>query len=620
MVRRAGQDAEREMADVDPRGEMDIIASRPICVGKIVAAALTACNSPADWKASDLESHRFIIDPAVSISRGIPLTEEKGLGDLTLGGFLRDVAARYSGREALVHHRDDGTVERWSYPDLWDRSMAVARSLVAGGLAKGERVGVLMTNRPEFLAAVFGTALAGGVAVPISTFSTLAELGYLLEVSAVSTLLFERSVLKKDFLEVLCELDPGIADTSPQTFASDRFPYLNSLAMVGGGALGAVQEWDGFLSRGAGLPEARVASRAAAIAPADPGVLFFSSGSTARPKGILSTHRGVSLQMWRMGPQQGLSEGVRSWTANGFFWSGNFAMIVGGTLAKGGTIVLQSTFKPAEALAMMAAENVDFLFAWPHQWEQLIAAPNWDSVNLSSLVYVDAESPIARHPTVNVNWIEPRHCYGNTETFTLSTAFPAGTSREEAANSHGVPLPGNMIKIVEPLTGNAVPVGERGEVAVKGPTLMLGYLGVPLADTLDEEGFFRTGDGGWLDMEGRLHWEGRLNDIIKTGGANVSPVEIDEVIRECPGVKVSQTVGVPHETLGELVVSCVVLREGAALDEQTVRILAREKLASYKVPRRVLFFKDEELQLTGSAKIKTAELRQAAATRLADQE
>jgi fatty-acyl-CoA synthase len=145
---------------------------------------------------------------------------------------------------------------------------------------------------------------------------------------------------------------------------------------------------------------------------------------------------------------------------------------------------------------------------------------------------------------------------------------------------------------------------------------MMGYLGIPLDETLDAEGFFRTGDGGYVDARGRLFWEGRLNDIIKTGGANVSPVEIDSVIQEHPGVKVSQTVGVPHETLGELVVACIVPQDGASLDEAAVRNFAKEKLASYKVPRRVLFFAEGDLQLTGSAKVKTSDLRALAAKRL----
>ena len=159
-------------------------------------------------------------------------------------------------------------------------------------------------------------------------------------------------------------------------------------------------------------------------------------------------------------------------------------------------------------------------------------------------------------------------------------------------------------------------LGERGEIAVKGPTLMLGYLGVPLDETLDAEGLFRTGDGGWFDDAGRLHWEGRLNDIVKTGGANVSPLEIDAVLKTCPGIKLVQTVGVPHDTLGELVVACVVLHSGASLDEAGVQAFAKQTLASYKVPRRVLFFAEQALALTGSAKIKTADLKLLAIARL----
>jgi acyl-CoA synthetase (AMP-forming)/AMP-acid ligase II len=159
-------------------------------------------------------------------------------------------------------------------------------------------------------------------------------------------------------------------------------------------------------------------------------------------------------------------------------------------------------------------------------------------------------------------------------------------------------------------------MGERGEICVKGPTMMLGYLGVPLDETLDEDGFLRTGDGGWFDDQGRLHWEGRLNDIIKTGGANVSPVEVDAVLKTMPAIKAVQTVGVPHETLGEMVVSCVVPHDDAAIDEGAVQAFAKETLAGFKVPRRVLFFAEQDLALTGSAKIKAADLRKLAGERL----
>ena len=146
---------------------------------------------------------------------------------------------------------------------------------------------------------------------------------------------------------------------------------------------------------------------------------------------------------------------------------------------------------------------------------------------------------------------------------------------------------------------------------------MLGYLRAAAENIFDDEGFFRTGDGGFVDDAGQLHWQGRLNDIIKTGGANVSPLEIDAVLIECPGVKIAATVGVPHDTLGEMVVACVVPEAGAAVDEGQVRAFVSKRLSSYKVPRRVLFLEESDLTLTGSNKVKTAPLRELAARRLA---
>ena len=554
----------------------------------------------------------------LSIVAGPPLAEEAELGELTLPGWFRTVCENGGQAEALVYYEGgfDGARIGWTYAELWVRANAVARSLIACGVSKGTRVGVLMTNRPEFLSATFGIALAGGVATTLSTFSTPAELEYLLEASGISVLLLEAQVLKKDFAGIIAGFDPAIAEGQAGKITANRFPYLTHVAAIGDG-LGAIETWTHFLARGAGVAQARVDARAAQVKPADPGVLFFSSGSTAKPKGILSAHRGVTLQLWRWPKWYATRpREVRCWSANGFFWSGNFSMAFGGALSSGGSLVLQSTFNADEALALIERERATMILAWPHQWEQLIAAPDWASADLSSLIYIDCKSPIAQHPSVNSTWREPYAAFGNTETFTLMSTYPANTPDEVVAGSHGLPCPGNVFKVVDPLTGETVMMGERGEICVKGPTLMLGYIGIPLDETLDGEGFFRTGDGGWFDDAGRLHWEGRLNDIIKTGGANVSPVEVDTLIRSMGGVKISQTVGVPHDTLGELVVTCIVAHDGAELDANTVKAFAKQQLASFKVPREVLFFAEDELATTGTNKIKTAELRKLASERL----
>jgi fatty-acyl-CoA synthase len=552
-----------------------------------------------------------------SLTRGIPLAEEPGVGALTLGGWLREVTGRYGPREAAVLHLD-GEAVRWTYDDLLARSMEVARSLIALGIGKGTRVGVLMTNRHEFLAATFGAALAGGVPTPISTFFTAAELEVVLKASGVSVLLLERHVLKKDFGAMLAELEPAVQSSAPGELASLTFPHLRYVAAIDDGPFALIEAWGDFLARGASVSEELVLAAADGVAPADPGILLFSSGSTGKAKGILSAHRGVCLQLWRWAKWYAIDpeHPPRTWSANGFFWSGNFTMALGGTLSSGGTLVLQRWFDPAEAVDVMEREKVTMPLAWPHQWPQLADAPNYADADFSAMRYVDMHMPIAQHATISTTWREPGQAYGNTETFTLISVFPSGTSDDVAADSHGIPTAGSTIKVVEPLTGRIVPLGESGEIAVKGPTLMLGYIGIPLDESLDDEGFLRTADGGFIDEKGRLHWKGRLNDIIKTGGANVSPLEIDAVIREHPQVKISQTVGVPDELLGELVVTCIVPAEGCNPDAGTIRAFAKEKLASYKVPRRIIMVAEDELETTGSAKIKTAELRKLAASKL----
>jgi fatty-acyl-CoA synthase len=529
------------------------------------------------------------------------------------------VTARFAEREALVFRSESGAL-RWTYATLWERSLEVARALVASGLGKDGRVGILMTNRPEHLAAAFGTALAGGVIVELNTFSTAPELEHLLATSGVSILLFEREVVKKDYAAVLRELEPAIAAAEPGPLRSTRFPFLRRLVAIDetnepAGAP-AIEGWRDFLGTGAATPPELVAARAESVRPADVGALFFSSGTTSKPKGVLQSQRAVALQWWRWPRLMGFGDDVRSWTANGFFWSGNFSMVIGSALSSGGALVLQPTFSAEHALELMQSERVTMPFAWPHQWAKLEEARNWSTVDLSSLRYVESGTPLARHPTVKTAWQYPPS-YGTTETLTIHTSFPSSTPAEIKGGSHGEPLPGNTLKIVDPVTGELVAPGVRGEIAVKGPTLMMGYVGIPSDETLDSDGFFHTGDGGYLDGAGRLFWEGRLTDVIKTGGANVSPKEIDELLAAYPGIKRIQTVGVPHETLGEIVVACIVPHEGTVLAEAAICAWAKVRLASYKVPRRVLFLREEDLTTTGSDKVNAGALRQLAAERLA---
>jgi len=562
-------------------------------------------------------STHSISSASTSLVHAEPLSAEPDIGPLTIPGYLREITARFGPREALVLRRE-GLVSRYTYRDMWERSLELSRALLSVGIGKDGRVGVLMSNRPEFVISVFGIAMAGGVAVVLSTFSTASELEHLLRVSGLSTLLYESHIAKKDFDQVLAALEPAIHQAGP--LQSLRFPHLRRLVKfdeaADARAAGALESWPEFLRRADTVPPALVEATAAAVKPSDAALLFFSSGSTGLPKGILHAQRAAAIQWWRWPRIHGVGNDVRCWTANGFFWSGQISMALGCALSTGGTMVLQPTFEPEEALELMQKERVTIPFAWPHQSAKLEGAANFKSVDLGSLRYVDARAPLGRHPTVNATgWIEPP-AYGTTETFTIVAAYPGFEPGPGKEHAQGPVLPGNTLKIVDPMSGEILPRGARGEIAVKGPTLMLGYIGIPLAESLDAEGFFRTGDSGYVDASGQLYWDGRLSDIIKTGGANVSPREIDAILATYPGVKLSRTVGVPHETLGEMVVSCLVPHEGTALEETVIRDFLKTHLASYKVPRRLLFFLEQDIAMTGTDKVKADALVRIAAQRL----
>lgn len=563
----------------------------------------------------------------LSVVHGLPLSEEPGLGALTIGGYLRELAARFGTREALVIRSGECRLA-WSYDELLARATEIAGSLIACGVGKDSRVGILMTNRPEFLSALFGIALAGGVPVALSTFSTEPELDHFIKASQLALLLYEERVLKKDFGAMLAGLEPGIAAAAPGTLMSSRWPFLRHLVVLGGlpgsgegrepRAGGAVESWDAFLARGTGVAPAVVLARADAVIASDPGGIFFSSGTTSLPKGITHTQRAFAIQWWRWPRLWDMREPVRAWTGNGFFWSANISMVVGTALTTGGAIVLQRYFDEEEALALIRAERINFINGRPHQWARMSAAKNWPGADLSSLTHVSNGEIIRAHPTV-VNARDMEQAFGTTETMTICTAPDPARPAGFYAGSYGAVLPGNTLKIVDPVTRAPVPVGEHGEVCIKGPTLMTGYLGKAPEQCFDEEGFYCTNDGGHVDAEGRFFWEGRLNDMIKTGGANVSPEEVDAVIARFPGVRRTQTVGVPDKLLGEMVVSCLVPLEGVTLREDEIIAFVRNDLASFKAPRHVLFFREEDFALTGSGKIKAASVRALAIARLGAQ-
>ncbi len=373
-------------------------------------------------------------------------------------------------------------------------------------------------------------------------------------------------------------------------------PALREVAVVG------EDSWARFLAAGAdAVGDDELDRRIAGTEPDDPALVIFSSGTTSSPKGMLHANRAPAQQMWVQARIFGRHERTRMWTALPLFWTAGFNTAVGSTLTAGGCRVAQEAFDPGEALALMSRERVTEPYSLPHQTATLEEHPDWASTDLSTLTCVYGKSAYARHPSVHgdTGWLMPVG-YGLSETCAFVFSHWSSATREATRRSMGTLLPGNQLRVIDPDTGRALGVGEEGELAVKGPTLMLGYLGKAPADCFDEDGFFHTGDAGHVDEHGEVHFGGRRTEMIKTAGANVSPTELEVELRACPPVKLSRVVGVPDPRLDQVVVACITLKDGAEATEADIQAFLRERVSSYKVPKRVLVFADGEIPMTSS--------------------
>ena len=519
----------------------------------------------------------------------------------TLARILDDLVARYGDRPAIR----SPDRER-SYAALHAEARLVARGLLGAGIGKGDPVGLWMANGPDWAAAAFGAAMIGAVLVPVNTFAKEEERDHILDHGDVSVLLMQRQLLGRDLGD---ELLPSI----------DRLPRLRRIFVKGGAGPRPLEPWEALLALGAEVTEERVEAMADTITASDDAMIIYTSGTTSLPKGVLHMQRAPVIQAWRFAELMGLTTDDVIYTVFPFFWTAGICMSLGAGLSAGAVVLTDEAFDPGAALARIEAERATVVHAWPHQEKEMAEHPDAKRRDLSSARKIEFSSPLAPLVGLEKDEYSTYASYGLSETFTICSALPASTPAEIRKPTHGKPLPGMEIRIVDPDTGEALPPGTHGEIAVKGRTLMRGYHKVDPGECFDANGFFRTKDAGMIDEDGYLHWTGRLSNLIKTGGANVSPLEIEQRALRFPGLHVSAAVGVPHPTLGEAVVLCAVPVEGAELDPEALRAFLKEGLAAYKVPRIVLLFDESEVEYTGNQKLQVAPLREKAVARLADE-
>ncbi len=525
--------------------------------------------------------------------------------------MLAQLAARHADRPAL---RVDRRVV--TYAELDAGARRVADALARRGVSAGTRVGLLMPNRPDWLCCAFGIWRLGAVLVPLNTLFRAAELAAALHTAEVGVLICVERFLRHDYLRRLVEISPALASDAPP-LRSTALPALRQVFCDGTDLPRGILDWRDVLA--CGTEDATPWSDAlldSVGAQADAAV-FFTSGSTATPKGVVHTHASMALAAEGVADRLGLDADDVTYGYLPLFFNGGTVGVALATLTRGGCVLLQETFDAGETLRQLAEHGCTTLFAWPHQAEALRRHPDFDCSRLH----------IRKGPGANAPWAAALFAadhqavatWGMTETGPLATCTRWDEPAATRAASHGTPMPGLELRIVDPQTHAPLPPGVEGEIAVRGPRLMRTYLGHDPRACFDGDGFFHTGDGGRLDANGRLHFTGRLKDVIKTAGVNVAAAEVEAVLAAHPQVQAVHVVPVPHATRGEDVAAFVV-RRAAACTEADLRAHCAAALASYKVPRHIFFLAATELPTLGSGKVDRQALRRQAAELVPDRD
>ena len=496
---------------------------------------------------------------------------------------------------------------RLRFAEAEDASARLALGLLARGVAKGARVGVLFPNGPDWVVAFLAAARIGAVAVPINTFLQARELGFLLRHADVQALLLAPRFLSHDYLARLLEIAPGLGAGAAAPHRLSELPLLRHVFVSE--AAGA-PSWAEPLAPLLATPRDDAFLRAveAQVAAADPLAILYSSGSTGAPKGAVHGHGAVLRHSLALSRARDVKETDRAWSPMPFFWVGGLVFALLGNLHAGACTLCEAVFDPEATLRFLERERATLAIGWPHFGKALAEHPSRAERDLSALrggnvPDILPEEVCPKDPELRANAL------GMTETCGPHTWGGQGRIPEALRGSFGTALPGIEHKVVDPASGAPLPAGQTGELCVRGYSVMQGLHKVVRERVFDADGFYHTGDAGWFDTRGVLYFTGRLGELIKTGGANVTPSEVEAVLVAQPEVAEAYVVGVPDAERGEVVAAALVLAPGARLETEALRARLRRELAAYKVPRLVHFAAPGSLPFTDSGKIDKRRLR-----------
>jgi HIP---CoA ligase len=497
---------------------------------------------------------------------------------LTIPRALEAAASRFGDAEALAV---PGGV-RLSWNELHTRVTAVARALIAGGTEPGDVVAVWLPNDEFWVLAALGALSAGATLVPVSTRFTGHEALDVITRSRASWLLVAEDFLGTDRLAAL-----------RQASAADEIPLRVRAVPVPGG-------WPSFSAVQAG--EDVAAARAAAVRPSDISDIMFTSGTTGRSKGAMTSHErslGVARAWADIG---GLTADDRYLVVNPFFHTFGYKAGILACLLTGATIVPQAVYDPASAMRLIDTERITVLPGAPTIYQTILDHPERDRYSLGSL-----RLAVTGAATIPVALIERMRselafqtvltAYGLTEAVVATMCRPGDEPGTIAATSGRA------------AAGFDVRIDASGEILLRGPNMMLGYLDDPAATAaaIDNDGWLHTGDVGRLDEAGNLIITDRLKDMYICGGFNVYPAEVEQVLARIDGIAESAVIGVPDDRLGEVGRAFVVARPGRTMEASSILAYCKERLANYKVPRQVVTV--DALPRNASGKVLKRELR-----------
>jgi acyl-CoA synthetase (AMP-forming)/AMP-acid ligase II len=538
----------------------------------------------------------------------------------TVAGLIRAKATRAPEHAFIVK---DGV--RLSFGEAERRSRTLARGLLASGVGKGTRVAILLPNGPDWVLAWLAAARIGALVVPLNTFYQARELGFVLRHADVHTLLTTARFLTNDYLERLEKFAPELAAHGPAPLHLRSLPFLREVRVweSGEGEAGA-RPWtsggaaslEALAASAPGVDDALLEAVESEVRPADPMIVIYSSGSTADPKGAVHTHGSVLRHAHNLNSFRDIVPSDRIYSPMPFFWVGGLVFMLVGIMDADACLYCQDVFEPGRTLDLIERERITQVAGWPHFGKAMADHPSFAARDLSSirtgnlydLLPASARPPDPELRSNSLGMTETcgPHTYGR-----MDTDLP-----EKLRGSFGQAVPGAMHKIADPETGRTLGPGEFGEICVRGHSVMQGLYKVERHDAFDADGYYHTGDAGFFDAEGHLFFKGRLGEMIKTGGANVAPREIELLLAAMPEILAGHVVGLPHPTRGETVAAAVVLREGAALDAATLLARLKDQLSAYKLPRHVVFVSAAEIPMTDSGKLDRRKLRDALAKRI----